>query len=292
MIACKERWISTMVWSVGLWLGVSALAVELPSRIHTAESSVRPKAMAVSALGGLTPQVSLRLAAPDLSVVQAEDVLSLQHDAKGRARVGIRRLLTDPIRLLGAKSAWTLLPDGTRVWSARLESEEALGIRVRLESTRLPAGTELRVFNADDSSEIQGPFNAETLGERDGFWTPSIFGSAVILEVRVSPDSNLPSFRITELTHRYIRLGEDTAGKAGTSTASAKTAASCNIDVSCEPAWATTSHAVAGLGTVGVIGELFCTGCLLNDLNESPKTDYFLTAAHCITSQPEADSTE
>ncbi|MDH4374135.1 MAG: trypsin-like peptidase domain-containing protein [Verrucomicrobiota bacterium] len=292
MIACKERWISTMVWSVGLWLGVSALAVELPSRIHTAESSVRPKAMAVSALRGLTPQVSLRLAAPDLSVVQAEDVLSLQHDAKGRARVGIRRLLTDPIRLLGAKSAWTLLPDGTRVWSARLESEEALGIRVRLESTRLPAGTELRVFNADDSSEIQGPFNAETLGERDGFWTPSIFGSAVILEVRVSPDSNLPSFRITELTHRYIRLGEDTAGKAGTSTASAKTAASCNIDVSCEPAWATTSHAVAGLGTVGVIGELFCTGCLLNDLNESPKTDYFLTAAHCITSQAEADSTE
>lgn len=164
MIACKERWISRMAWWVSLWLGVSALAVELPSRIHTAESSVRPKALAVSALKGLTPQVSLRLAAPDLSVVQAEDALSLREDAKGRARVGIRRLLTDPIRLLGAKSAWTLLPDGSRVWSARLESEEALGIRVRLESIRLPAGTELRVFNAEDYSEIQGPFDAETLG--------------------------------------------------------------------------------------------------------------------------------
>ena len=115
MIACKECWISRMAWWVSLWLGVSALAVELPSRIHTAESPVRPKAVAVSALKGLTPQVSLRLAAPDLSVVQAEDVLSLQQDAKGRARVGILRLLTDPIRLLGAKSAWTLLPDGTRV---------------------------------------------------------------------------------------------------------------------------------------------------------------------------------
>lgn len=61
------------------------------------------------------------------------------------------------------------LPDGTRVWSARLESEAAQGIRVHLESLRLPAGAELRIFNAEDLSEIQGPFDAASLGESDNF---------------------------------------------------------------------------------------------------------------------------
>ena len=295
MNALMKRWITKMGWLASLGLTFSVLAVELPARVSTAVAPARPKSLAVSALKALPPQVTLRLAAPDLSVVRAEDASRLQQNAKGRARVGIRRLLPDPIRVLSGKTAWTTLPDGTRVWSARLESENAWGIRVHLESLRLPAGAELRVFNAEDPSEIQGPFDAASLGASDNFWTPSLFGSAVVLECRAAPGSSLPSFRITELTHRYIRLGEDTAGtagKAGTSTASAKTAASCNIDVSCEPAWATLSQAVAGLGTVGVIGELFCTGCLLNDLNETPKTDYFLTAAHCITSQAEADSTE
>ena len=295
MNALMERWITKMGWLASLGLTFSVLAVELPARVSTTVAPARPKSLAVSALKALPPQVTLRLATPDLSVVRAEDASRLQQNAKGRARVGIRRLLPDPIRVLGGKTAWTTLPDGTRVWSARLESEDAWGVRVHLESLRLPAGAELRVFNAEDPSEIQGPFDAASLGASDNFWTPSLFGSAVVLECRAAPGSSLPSFRITELTHRYVRLGEDTAGmagKAGTSTASAKTAASCNIDVSCEPAWATLSQAVAGLGTVAVIGELFCTGCLLNDLNETPKTDYFLTAAHCITSQAEADSTE
>ena len=280
-----QRWILRMGWLASLTATLSALAVELPARLSTAVVPVRPKSLAVSALKALPPQVTLRLAAPDLSVVHAEDASNLQQNAKGRARVGIRRLLADPIRVLGSKTSWTPLPDGTRVWSARLESEEAWGVRVHLESIRWPTGVELRIFNAEDPTEIQGPFDATSLGESDNFWTPSLFGSAVVLECRVSPGSSLPSFRITELTHRYVRLGEDSNSKAGASTASPKTAASCNIDVTCEPAWAKTSHAVAGIGSVGVVGELFCSGCLLNDLNEAKNTDYFITAGHCITSQ-------
>ena len=287
-----KRWISRMGWLASLTATLSALGVELPARLSTTVVPARPKSLAVSALKTLPPQVTLRLAAPDLSVVRAEDALNLQQNAKGRARVGIRRLLADPIRVQGGKTSWTPLPDGSRVWSARLESEEAWGVRVHLESIRWPTGVELRIFNAEDPTEIQGPFDATSLGESDNFWTPSLFGSAVVLECRVSPGSSLPSFRITELTHRYVRLGEDSSGKAGASTASPKTAASCNIDVTCEPAWAKTSHAVAGLGSVGVVGELFCSGCLLNDLNEAKNTDYFITAGHCITSQSEADTTE
>ncbi len=273
-------------------LAVWVRAVELPSRVSPAQAVVRPKVLAVGAGLGLTPRVSVRLAAPDLSVVQAEDATRRQQDAKGRARVGIRRLLAEPIQVAGEKTSWTTLPDGTRAWSARLESEEALGLRVRLESVRLPAGAGLWVFNAEDPSEVHGPFEAQSLGDRSELWLPSIFGSVVVVECRVDAGASLPAFRITELTHRYVPLGQDAGVKAGASDAGAKSAAGCHVDVSCEPAWATTSRAVAGIGSVGVIGEMFCTGCLLNDLNEAPKTDYFLTAAHCITSQAEADSTE
>ena len=292
MNALLPRWIPGLGWLAWLCLMLSGGAVELPSKVSTSPAPTRAKAIAVSALKALPPQVTRRLSAPDLAVVRAEDALDRQQNAKGRARVGIRRLLDDPIRVLGGKSPWISLPDGTRVWSARIESDEAFGLRLHLESLHLPEGTELRIFNADDPTELQGPFTAETLGDRDELWTPSVFGAAVVLECRVAGGTPLPSFRVTELTHRYVRLGEAPAIKAGASTAEAKTAASCNIDVSCEPAWATTSHAVAGIGSVGVIGELFCTGCLLNDLNEAPKTDYFLTAAHCITSQSEADTAE
>lgn len=287
-----ERWILLLGWMVCLNIAGPARAVELPARISTGSAAARSGTPLRAIPRGLDPHVRLHLDAPDLSVVRAEDNLARQQEAKGRVRVGIRRLLPEPIRVLGTKTAWTLLPDGTRVWSARLESDEALGLRVRLEAIHLTPGTELRVFNADDPSESQGPFDAETLGGRGVFWTPSIFGSAVLIECRASPGSGLPSFRVTELTHRYAPLGENPSAKAGASTATPKTAASCNIDVACEPAWATTSRAVAGIGSVGVIGELFCTGCLLNDLNEAPKTDYFLTAAHCITSQSEADTAE
>lgn len=162
-----------MGWLASLTATLSALAVELPARLSTTVVPARPKAMAVSALKALPPQVTLRLAAPDLSVVRAEDALNLQQNAKGRARVGIRRLLADPIRVQGGKTSWTPLPDGSRVWSARLESEEAWGVRVHLESIRWPTGVELRIFNAEDPSEIQGPFDATSLGESDNFWTPA-----------------------------------------------------------------------------------------------------------------------
>ena len=55
----------------------------------------------------------------------------------------------------------------------------------------------------------------DELGDRDGLWTPSVFGSAVVLECRVAGGTPLPSFRVTELTHRYVRLGEDTARSLG-----------------------------------------------------------------------------
>ena len=287
-----KRRISAVVGLVGLLLAGPLQAVELPARISTTPVVSRPKALPISAQPGLAPKVRVRLDAPDLSVVRAEDALASRPGPKGRSRVGIRRLLPEPVRLGAAKSGWTVLPDGSRVWSARLESEGAEGLRVHLESLHLPEGAELRVFNPDDPAEVLGPFDAVGLEGRGDFWTPSIFAAAVIVECRIPAGAAAASFRITELTHRYVRLGGDVDPKAGSSEAEPKTAAACHVDVSCEPSWATTSRAVAGIGSVGVIGELFCTGCLINDLNEAPKTDYFLTAAHCITSQSEADTAE
>lgn len=281
-----------MGWMVLLGLAVGAGAVELPSRVGTGPVVLRSKSLRVNLQRVLVPQVDLRLEAPDLSVVEAEDATANRQRPKGRVRIGIRRLLPEPVVVIGPKGPWTTLQDGTRVWSARLESAGALAVRVRVDSMQLPEGSEIRAYAADDPSGVQGPFDAESQEGRTDLWTPSVAGPVVVLECRVAAGAPLPSFRITELTHRYRAAAEDPVPRSGTLAASSTPAGPCHVDVSCESAWAATSRAVAGIGSVGVVGEIFCTGCLLNDLNEAPKTDYFLTAAHCITSQSEADTME
>ena len=264
-------------------------AVELPARVSTGPMAPRAKSLPQRPPTP-PPQVWLRLEAPDLSVIRAEDATARQLRPKGRARVGLRRRLPEPVGAPVAGGAWALGTDGTRVWSAHLESVDALALRVHLEAVDLSGGAELRVYPADDPADLLGPFDAAGQEDRTELWTPSVVGPAVVLECRVPPGAALPSFRITEVTHRYLPLGDDDPARAATATA--KAAASCHVDVSCEPAWATTALSVAGIGSVGVVGEVFCTGCLLNDLDESPKTDYLLTADHCLFNQSEADSAE
>ena len=281
------RWIA-IAWALAAQVTPSR-AVELPSRVANPTVGVRPKSLASPFPSGISPQVRLRLEAPDLSVVQAEDATARARHPKGRARVGIRRVLPEPVRVQGGKSPWTLLPDGSRAWIARVESVGALAMRLRLEGVDLAGGAELRVCAADHPGESHGPFDAETQGDRPGLWTPSIEGPVVLLECRVPAGAPMPSFRISEVTHRYVPMGHEAQARGGKPSA---TAAACHVDVSCEPAWATTAQSVAGIGAVGVVGEIFCSGCLLNDLDPAPKTDYLLTADHCLFNQSEADSAE
>jgi len=65
---------------------------------------------------------------------------------------------------------------------------------------------------------------------------------------------------------------------------------SCHNDVMCFPAWADTAKACGGIGFISQ-NSIFCSGQLLNTL-AGDQTPYFLTAAQCIGTMAEAQSSE
>jgi hypothetical protein len=71
-----------------------------------------------------------------------------------------------------------------------------------------------------------------------------------------------------------------------------KAAGSCEVDVTCHPEWADLAKGVGGIGTVGRLGYLWCTGTLVTDRDPQTAIPYFLTANHCVGNASEADSLE
>ncbi len=268
---------------LGLFVPKSLFAArtDMPSRVKESADPVKSVPSPKARLHGLRPARHVGLPAPDLASVREEDEkVAGKADGKAPRRIGIKR----PIGTLApASTEWTLLPDGTRVWSARLGSDGALGIRLHFTGVRLPKDSYFIVYEAGNPDRVEGPFDAAYLGGRDSFWSSTVFASEVVVEAVVPVEEPDAAFEIGELTHNYRSPGEDQAKNAG----------SCEINFACEfTEWGTTGNAVSGIGAVSAAGSLFCTGCLLNDENPAAGTDYYLTANHCISGQSEADTLE
>lgn len=254
----------------------------MPAKVK-AEAGAAPVAPAPKALKlGVTPAKTAGLPAPDLTAVLAEDEAAEKNaEAKSPKRIGIKRELET---VTPAAGDWQTLPDGSRLWVGRFFSAGSFGTRLHFQDVRLPAGVVLIAYNRAEPQYVEGPFDDAYLAGRDSFWSSTVFGEDVMVEAHVPPGAGLPAFSITELTHQYTGLG---------AAGAAKNAGACEIDFACHLAeWGETGAAVGGLGSVGQNGVLFCTGCLLNDQNPAPSTDYFLTARHCLTSQTAASSLE
>jgi V8-like Glu-specific endopeptidase len=239
-----------------------------------------PKPQPASLIENLTPTEVVRLEAPDLTTVLAEDAAA-QGSAKKPQRIGIKRPLPTPVesaKTANGSTAWLELRNGNRLRVFTLQSAEAVAIRIHFEALVLPAGATLLVFNADRPAEVCGPYDAA-------------FGPRVTVECLVPPgaDTAKVRFQVREIIHGYVpqaKLAKPSAGIAP------KGAGACNLDVTCSPEWIQTSGAVAGLGTIGWAGELWCTGCLVADADTNTFTDYFLTANHCVPNQTDANTLE
>ena len=252
-----------------------------------------PKPQPASVVENLTPTEVVRLEAPDLTAALAEDAAA-QSATKGPKRIGIKRSLPTPVE--SAKAAdgspgWLELRNGQRLRVFTLESAEAVSVRIHFERLALPTGATLLVFNADNPAEVCGPYDAAFAGGRDEFWSESVFGSRVTVEclLPAGMETDNVRFQVREIIHGYVPLEKLAKPPAGIAP---KAAGACNLDVTCSPDWVQTSHAVAGLGTIGDAGFLWCTGCLVADMDTNTFTDYFLTANHCVGDQTEANTLE
>ena len=208
--------------------------------------------------------------------------------------ISVRRSLPDtmPRHLTGGDLHWEPV-DGGAVALFSVASPEALALRLAIAFEALPAGAEMRYYPPDRPVEAIGPFEAsfllgrgaeETTGRPRVHWSPIVEGSALAVEIFV-PESAAAeplALELVEVSHHYRPLdgrAELLPGESG----------ACQRDTACVGPWKEASRAVAIYVIEKRRGGVVCTGQLVSPVGG---TDFktFVTAAHCVRSQAEADS--
>ncbi len=240
---------------------------ELPSKLF---ESVR-----------ITPRVEMVLPPVELAAILDEDQRNAARGIKAH-RIGIHR----PARVLTTEHGeWTNLKDGGRVWVFALKSPAALGLRVEVHALRLPPQAALFLYSPDDPHTVFA-FTDRGPRQGDAFWAPLVVGDTVYFELHdPAPNGKQqpgPLVEIQTISHIYRHpLAKLEQPKAG----------ACNIDATCDAAWASDGGAVGRITFSTGGGTGVCTGTMLNNLS-ADFSPIFLTANHCIDTEAEAASAE
>lgn len=254
-----------------------AHALEIYSHIATRPSFV-PGPLELTNTKSVLPVV--RLEAPDLSSVQKSG-----DTAKASFETGRFVNPAEAFRVAGGTAQagrWTATVDGRAAWVLLIEARGAVGLRLGIDVETLPHNAKAYVWGAADPARAFPVTRSQSDGGGGGgssealVWAPTTFGERTTLAV-VFPGSTHPEMldiAIPKIVWQYR-----------SPLASAKIAGSCNLDVTCYPAWGGTASGVGGLGVVTDSGALFCTGSLLADTDPDTEVPYVLTANHCVGGQ-------
>lgn len=242
----------------------------------------------------LKPDIEIRLdALPDHDIASFREINAKPTRNGQRPApyvIAMPRPLPEKIALPGNMlNKWKRLPDGSMTAQIMLTSTGAAALRAEIRLDRLDEGVDLRFTGSDDPAKVLGPVGAKQIRQQNlSYWTPITEGDSLTLEIHLPPNTppEAISGEITQLSHfidHPARPGKLLQGYAGSQ--------SCEIDVSCQNNASLSSHAnsVARMLFTTQGATYVCSGTLLNNTRED-KTPYFLTAAHCISTQAQADS--
>jgi hypothetical protein len=186
--------------------------------------------------------------------------------------------------------------DGGFVWTSAVRSEGAQSVRMHISDMALPVNTELFVYNAE--GEAHGPYAGTGPNDTGEFWTPSVRGSELFVQVRhygIAVQADLVStwFVIDQVGHidpRAVELGAVEEYDIGNSCYEAD----CVENASCSD----TSHlggaesAIAHYQYIKRPYIYMCSGGLLADSDPASDIPYFLSANHCLSKQKLANTAE
>jgi lysyl endopeptidase len=172
--------------------------------------------------------------------------------------------------------AWSLTPEGDRVWRLRVSAPGALSVGFEFAEWELPEGSSLWLYD-DAGTTAYGAYGAHN-NKADGRMATMPFpGDAVVLEY-VEPAEFVGRARLTveSVVHGY----RDVLGHMAEEDKSGSYAGSggCNIDVNCPQGadWQDEKRAVCRT----LSGGALCSGALINN-SSNDGTQYLLTANHC-----------
>ena len=241
----------------------------------------KPGRAPLSALLGvrLANVPSVTLAPYNNNFAVAEDAVN---DWGGKFRVSVARDVPFDWR----SGRWIDVPGGGSLWVLDVVSPNAFGVRVHFQGMNLPAGVEATVYAPAHPEASPWPYTGK--GEQDGtFWARTSYGETARVEVfvpaNVQVDRANPMLWVDSIQHVYRNPLTGEAGPVSEELG-------CHVDVTCQAGWANDAVGVARMYFVNG-GGFVCTGSLLNSF-AGDSTPYFITAAHCLNTQPVADTLE
>lgn len=224
-------------------------------------------------------------------------------------RIGFKRDIPAPYNEdLKPLLSWVASPEGGHTAVFTVTSPDASALRLALQTPRMDQGVEVRFFNAS-MDKVFGPYTAKDMlssihAKANGdaaddaakkgkeellFWSPVIEGATVGVEIYLPPKSDPQSFSVllsmvSHLVKSPLDADQKDLGDIGSS-------GFCNIDLACR---ATTpsklGNAVAKILFTENGDTYICTGTLLSDKESDSSIPYFMTANHCISTLPVADT--
>lgn len=195
-------------------------------------------------------------------------------------RVGIVRAIDSPslsFRFAGKRLS---TPDGTGLTTMAIRAPGAFGIRLHIVNFNTASGSLLLYGYENGNLIVHGPYTGKGPQGTGEFWTSTIPGDTVYLELN---ESESTQGEIVELLH----LDRSLSGPPSIGELPCHTDAMCNIEIN--------SHSRDATGQMNFIKDghaYLCTGTLLNDLDTETSAPYFLTARHCLNTQQVANTLE
>jgi len=98
-------------------------------------------------------------------------------------------------------------PDGTQLIVLVIKSSGASGIGVHFRNFALADGEEVYVYGARADSIVFGPFTEKGPWGSGEFWSGTVDGNTVVIEIYKEPDENGQEFEIFEVSHILTELG-------------------------------------------------------------------------------------
>lgn len=205
------------------------------------------------------------------------------HPDNDPLRVGIDRPLALVITPRTA-GVWQDNGDGSWTWRLRLSEPGAEAVRVWFEDVRAIAGRTITV--GDAQGRYAERLDAGACAPGRSLWSSAIPGETALVELTVpgAAMQDAPAFRVggtSNIYHPSFAPGAP-AGVALRDT--------CDRDVACETTDAVARDSVGRLSFSRNGTQYLCSGALLADVDPRDDVPFFLTAAHCLSTQDVADS--
>lgn len=194
----------------------------------------------------------------------------------GPLRAGlVRSVGAVPLSLKGGHALQPARAGGGKMWTLAIKSPGAFGLRVHFTNFDVGAGSAIVYARYEDSVITRGPYTGKGPDQTGDFWTASLPGDVVFIEVAGSGE---PRLEVAEIIHFDKPPGGQDQGKTA-----APEEWPCHLDVMCETVDTLARDATVAIGFTPVNngGAFFCSGTIINDLDGETTVPYLLTAKHC-----------